>query len=61
MMDQNQRGLGMLGMMGMMGSDMGVRAMLGSDRDDHDRGLRVVPISVDDVRPFFGHCGQQRA
>ena len=53
MMDRDQRGLGTLGM---MGSDMGPRAMLGGDRDDHDRGLRVMPISVDEVRYLFGHC-----
>ena len=54
--NRDQRGLGMLGMMGMMGSDTGVRAMMGGDMDDHDRGLRVVPICVDGVRHFFGHC-----
>ena len=57
MMDQDQRGLGMLGMMGMMGSEMGVCAMMDGDMDDHDRGLRVVPICVDGVRHFAGHCG----
>ena len=57
MMDQDQRGLGMSEMMGMMGTNMGVHTMMGGDMDDHDRGLRIVPICVDGVRHFLDHCG----
>ena len=54
MMDQDH----LLGMKGMMGSSMSVGDMMGRDMDDHDQGLRVVPIqhlSADDVRHFFEH------
>lgn len=44
-------------MLGMTGSNMGVRAMMGGDMEDHTQGLRFVPISVDDIRHFVGHGG----
>ncbi len=57
MTDRDQRGLGMLGMLGMTGSDMADRTIMCGDMEDHDQGLRVVPISVHKVRTYLDHCG----